>query len=203
MTGNRYGNLLDKYSSGASIKERAKIRERYGNLLDRFLDKESIDIEERMRREEEAKTRYGTLLEYAKPKYTHFERMAKAAEICDSIRGQRAKEYQEACQKRQERIERELREEREHTEKVTAFAESVLARKEAKMKAAEEAMAKEREEAEGRKRYLDSVQYLVDAHSYGKEASERTNRLIAYQQKKSMEHREQMAWLNGHENQRK
>ena len=66
-----------------------------------------------------------------------------------------------------------------------------------------EAMAKEREEAEERKRYLDSVQYLVDAHSYGKEASERINKMMAYQAKKSREHEEQMAWLDSKENQRK
>lgn len=189
------------------MKERTKREEeakaRYGNLLDKYSNKGFMDIDEKMRREEEAKARYGNLLDYAKPKYTHFDCMFKAAEICDSIRGQRKKEYQEACQRRQERIERELREEREHAERVTAFAESVLARKEAKRKAAEEAKAKEREEAEERKRYLDSLQCLMDAHDCAKEASERTRKLIAYQEKKSREHEEQMAWFNSKENQRK
>ena len=207
MAENRYGNLLDKYSGMASTKERGRheeeIRARYGHLLDKYLDKATMDIEEKIRREEEAKTRYGNLLDYARPDYSRFDCMIKSAEICGSIRGQREKEYQEACQRSQERMERELREEKEHAEGVTAFAESILARKEAKRKAEEEAMAKERRETEERKRYLDSVRYLVDAHSYGKEASERTHRLIAYQQKKSMEHREQMAWLDGQGNRRK
>ena len=207
MAENRYGDLLDKYPGRASVKEKAgheeEIRARYGNLLDKYLDKATMDIEEKIRREEEAQARYGNLLDYARPDYRHFDCMMKSAEICSSIRGQREREYQEACQRRQERMERELREEKEHAEGVTAFAESVLARREAKRKAAEEAMAKEREEAEERKRYLDSVQYLVDAHSYGKEASERINKMMAYQAKKSREQEDQMAWLDSKENQRK
>lgn len=179
-----------------------EIGNRYGNLLDKYLDKATMDIEEKIRREEEAKTRYGNLLDKAKPDYTLYNDLMRCAEMCESMRQQREEEHEQARLRTKERIERQRREEEEHNARVTAFAESILGKKEAKRKAALEAMEKERREAEGYKRYFANVQALKEMYDYVEGASERTKKLIAYQERKGREHEERMAWLDSQENQR-
>ncbi len=180
-----------------------KIRSRYGNLLDKYLDKATMDIEEKMHREEEAKTRYGNLLDRAKPDYTLYNDLMRCAEMCEGARQQRQEEHEQARIRTKERIERQRKEEEEHRAKVAAFAESILAKKEAKRKAELEAMEKERRKAEEYKKYFANVQALKEMHEYVEGESERLKKLLAYQERKSREHEERMAWFDSKENQRK
>ena len=113
----------------------------YGHLLDKYLDSNHVDWETRQEREEEAKRRYGHLIGFAKPDNSTLELMAKMEDDRIERRKQMEEERKLDALRRQEQIEAEKRKEDEHNAKVRDFAESVMARKAAKVKAAE--MAKE------------------------------------------------------------
>lgn len=138
----------------------------YGHLLDKYLDSNHVDWKTRQEREEEAKRRYGHLIGFAKPDNTTLELMAKM----EDDRIERSKQMEEERKldalRRQERIEAEKRKEDEHNAKVRDFAESIMARKEAKVKAAKvkaaEMEQKEKREAEEmQQRMYDNISGLV------------------------------------------
>ena len=129
----------------------------YGHLLDKYLDSNHVDWETRQEREEEAKRRYGHLIGFAKPDNSTLELMAKMEDDRIERRKQMEEERKLDALRRQEQIEAEKRKEDEHNAKVRDFAESVMARKAAKVKAAE--MAKE--EMERQQEIYDRIDDLM------------------------------------------
>ena len=129
----------------------------YGHLLDKYLDSNHVDWETRQDREEEAKRRYGHLIGFAKPDNSTLELMAKMEDDRIERRKQMEEERKLDALRRQEQIEAEKRKEDEHNAKVRDFAESVMARKAAKVKAAE--MAKE--EMERQQEIYDRIDDLM------------------------------------------
>lgn len=65
---------------------------KYGHLLDRYMDCNNVDYKTKQEREEETKSKYGHLLDYAKPDYSALETMVK---IEESNRERRRKEAEE------------------------------------------------------------------------------------------------------------
>ena len=117
----------------------------YGHLLDKYLDSNHVDWETRQEREEEAKRRYGHLIGFAKPDNSTLELMAKM----EDDRIERRKQMEE---------ERKLD---EHNAMVRGYAESIMARKEAKVKAAEMEQKEKREAEEMQQRMYDNISGLV------------------------------------------
>ena len=133
----------------------------YGHLLDKYLDSNHVDWETRQEREEEAKRRYGHLIGFAKPDNSTLELMAKMEDDRIGRRKQMEEERKLDALRRQEQIEAEKRKEDEHNAKVRDFAESVMARKEAKVKAAEMEQKEKREAEEMQQRMYDNISGLV------------------------------------------
>ena len=113
----------------------------YGHLLDKYLDSNHVDWETRQQREEEAKRRYGHLIDYAKPDNSTLELMAKMEDDRIERQKQMEEEKKVAALRNQERIEAERRKEDEHNARVRDFGESFIMKKQEQIKAAE--MAKE------------------------------------------------------------
>ena len=106
----------------------------YGHLLDKYLDSNHVDWETRQQREKEAKNRYGHLLDYAKPNLSTLNLAAKMEEDGRERQKQREEEEKLDNLRRRIRIGDEKRKVDEHDAKVSGFAESVMARKEARIK---------------------------------------------------------------------
>ena len=133
----------------------------YGHLLDKYLDSNHVDWKTRQEREEEAKRRYGHLIGIAKPDNSTLERMAKIEDDRIERRKQMEEERKLDALRRQERIEAEKRKEDEHNAMVKGYAESVMARKEAKVRAAEMEQREKREAEEMRQRMHGNISGLV------------------------------------------
>ena len=134
---------------------------KYGHLLDKYMDDKHVNYEEKQQREEETKDKYGHLLDYAKPDYSTLEFMAKIGDNRIERRKQEAKEKELLDQRRQARIEEEIRKEDEHNEKVRNYAESIIERKQAKIKADADKKEKERKEAEKQQEIYDRIDRLM------------------------------------------
>lgn len=134
----------------------------YGHLLDKYLDSNHVDWETRQQREKEAKSRYGHFLNYAKPDNSTLELMAKMED--DRIERQKQMEEERKLDalRRQEQIEAVKRREDEHNARVKGFAESIMARKEEKVKATERAEQEKREAEERQQRMYDNISGLVN-----------------------------------------
>ncbi len=125
------------------------------------MDDKHVNYEAKQQREEETKDKYGHLLDYAKPDYSTLELMAKIGDNRIERRKQEAKEKELSDQRRQARIEEEIRKEDEHNEKVRNYAESIIERKQAKIKADADKKEKERKEAEKQKDIYDRIDRLM------------------------------------------
>ena len=133
----------------------------YGHLLDKYLDSNHVDWETRQEREEEAKRRYGHLIGFAKPDNSTLELMAKMEDDRIERRKQMEEERKLEALRIQERIEAAKRKEDEHNARVKDFAESIMARKEEKVKAAEMAKEEEQKREESQQRMYDNISGLV------------------------------------------
>ena len=133
----------------------------YGHLLDKYLDSNHVDWETRQEREEEAKRRYGHLIGFAKPDNSTLELMAKMEDDRIERRKQMEEERKLDALRRQEQIEAAKRKEDKHNARVKGIAESIMARKEAKVKAAEMAQKEKREAEEMQQRMYDNISGLV------------------------------------------
>ena len=133
----------------------------YGHLLDKYLDSNHVDWETRQQREKEAKSRYGHFLDYAKPDNSTFELMVKMDDDRIERRKQMEEEKKLEALRIQERIEAAKRKEDEHNARVRGYAESIMARKEAKAKAAERAKEEEQKREESQQRMYDNISGLV------------------------------------------
>ena len=172
-----------------------EIENKYGHLLDKYLDGSSIHFEEKMRREEEAKTKYGDLLKYAKPDLTLYQHMVNIEESNRQRRKREEEEQKQSYIMRQERIEREIRKEREHRERINNFAGSILAKAEAKREAEQKAAEEKRMEEEHKQNLLNAIQRTIDISDELSATIERTNKMLEYDAKKRKAHEEQMKWF--------
>lgn len=133
----------------------------YGNLLNKYMDSDHVDYETKQKREEESKNKYGHLLDHAKPDYSTLELMSKIEGNRIERQKQEAKETELANQRRQIRIEEERRKEEEHNAKVRGYAESIIERKQAQIKADAEKREQERKESEKQQGIYDRIDSLM------------------------------------------
>lgn len=168
---------------------------KYGNLLDKYMDDRNVDYETKIKREAEAKDKYGGLLDNAKPNYKIYDDMVNVDNMCRNLRQQREAEYEQANRRRQERIEREKREEQERIDKHDAFVNSYLKKKEAEQKAAEE----KRKQAEREQNFLNGIQRLIDIKDETAAMIARTSRMLKADEEKRREHEEKMTWYRKQE----
>ena len=134
---------------------------KYGHLLDKYMDSNHVDYETKQQREEEDKNKYGHLLDYAKPDYSILELMSKMEDDRIERWKQKAKEKELENQRRQVRIEEERRKEDEHIAKARNYAESLIKRKQAKIKADADREEKECKEAEEQQSIYDRINRLM------------------------------------------
>lgn len=100
-------------------------------------------------------------MDYARPDYSTLELMAKMEDNRIERWKQEATEKELENQRRQARIEEERRKEEEHNAKVRNYAESIIERKRAKIKADADKKEKERKEAEKRQDIYDRIDRLM------------------------------------------
>ena len=133
----------------------------YGHLLGKYMDSDHVHYNTRYQREEESKNKYGHLLDYAKPDYSTLELMTKMEDNRLERRKQEVRETELENQRRQARIEEERRKEDEHNAKVRNYAESIIERKQAQIKADADKKEKERKEAEKKQGIYDRIDSLM------------------------------------------
>ena len=133
----------------------------YGHLLDKYLDASHVDFETRQQRKEEARKKYGHLLDYAKPNNSVLERISKMEDGFIEQRKRREEEERLAVLKRQERLENERRKEEEHNAHVREYGESFIKNKQERIKAAQEAKEQARKEAERQQAIYDRIDNLM------------------------------------------
>lgn len=133
----------------------------YGHLLDKYLDSKHVDWRTREQREKEAKEKYGNLLDKAKPDYSTLELIEKIED--EQFRQQRQKKREQELerQRMQMRIENARETEERHAAKVRGYAESILANKEAKVKAEQKVIAEKRKAEERQQEMHDTINGLL------------------------------------------
>lgn len=166
----------------------------YGHLLDKYLDGTHFDYRTDAQREEEARERYGHLLDYAKPDNSIWDNILDVYESCDRMNQRRREESERDAARLKERIERERREEEEHNAKVAAYAESLIKRKREEEEAKMKAEAERRKEAEEQQELLDRVRWMVDMGDHVEKVKKETEVMLAYQKEKDEKHRKKMEW---------
>ena len=178
-----------------NTKRNNESQNKYEHLLDKYVDDAHADYHTRQEREEEARSRYGHLLDYAKPNNKIYEDILGMDDACRRVRQQRAEDYEQANIRRQERIEREKREQQERTDRNNAFVNSYLEKKEAERKAAEE----KRKEAEREQSFLNSIQRMINARDEASEMIARTNAMLKRDEERRKAHEEKMEWYRRQE----
>ena len=168
---------------------------KYEHLLDKYVDDAHADYRTKQEREEEARSKYGHLLDYAKPNHKIYEDIIKLDDMCRSVRQQRAEANIQANIRRQERIEREKREQQEHTDRNNAFVNFYLEKKEAERKAAEE----RRKEAEREQNFLNGIQRMINIRDEASEMIARTNAMLKRDEERRKAHEEKMEWYRRQE----
>ena len=178
-----------------NTKKNNETQNKYRHLLDKYVDSTHADYHTRQEREEEARSRYGHLLDYAKPNNKIYEDILGMDDACRRVRQQRAEDYEQANIRRQERIEREKREQQERTDRNNAFVNSYLEKKEAERKAAEE----KRKEAEREQNFLNGIQRMINARDEASEMIVRTNAMLQRDEERRKAHEEKMEWYRRQE----
>ena len=178
-----------------NTKRNNELQNKYEHLLDNYVDGAHADYHTRQEREEEARSRYGHLLDYAKPNNKIYEDILGMDDACRRVRQQRAEDYEQANIRRQERIESEKREQQERTDRNNAFVNSYLEKKEAERKAAEE----KRKEAEREQNFLNGIQRMINARDEASEMIVRTNAMLQRDEERRKAHEEKMEWYRRQE----
>ena len=181
-----------------NTKKNNETQNKYGHLLDKYVDGAHADYQTKQEREEEARSIYGHLLDYAKPNNKIYEDILGMDDACRRVRQQRAEANIQANIRRQERIEREKREQQERTDRNNAFVNSYLEKKEAERKAAEE----KRKEAEREQSFLNSIQRMINARDEASEMIARTNAMLKRDEERRKAHEEKMEWYRRQERKR-
>ena len=133
----------------------------YRHLLDKYLDINFLDWETKQQRKEEAENKYGHLLDYAKPDNSVLELMVKMEDERIERQEQETRDRELAQQRNQMRIEVERQREQQRMEANSSFVESVLAKKDAEMKAELDRKKQERMEAEEQQKIHDRINSLM------------------------------------------
>ena len=133
----------------------------YGHFLDKYLEPTHLEWKERQKREGEAKTRYGDLLDKVKPGISTFDLIMKMEDECIERRKKMEEKERLESLQRQMRIENARRKEEEHNAEVRGYAESIMAKKEAKRLAAEKEIAEKRKAEEKQKEIYDRIDGLM------------------------------------------
>lgn len=133
----------------------------YGHLLDKYLEPERLDRETKRQREEEAQRRYGNLLDKAKPDYSTLELMEKMEEGRLERRKREEEERKISALRMQERAAAAKRREERHNAEVRDYAESLIERKRAQIKAAEKAEEERRMEAQRQEDFNRNIEGLA------------------------------------------
>ena len=154
-------------------------KDKYGGLLDKYMDDKHVDYRIKMECEKEAKNKYGSLLEKAKPNDTILNDILNVSNACRNIQQKKANEYEQANIRRQERTDRN-----------NAFVNSYLEKKEAERKAAE----KKRLEAEREQSFLNGIQRMINAKDEASEMIARTNAMLKRDEERRKAHEEKMEW---------
>lgn len=181
------------------INKNKELNNRYGHLLDKYVDKDSMELEIRMRREEEAKTKYGNLLDNAKPDYTMWNNIKRVYEMRDQTNQKRREEEEKANLRFQERIKDEKRKEEEHNASVKAYGESILERRWAEKEAEAKTAEEKRMETERKKSTLNSIQNVMDMSENLKKMSLDIKNRLEYERKKDEERQKQREWYEKQE----
>lgn len=166
----------------------------YGHLLDKYLDGAHFDYRTEEQKKEEERARYGNLLDNTKPDNSIWDNMLGVYESCERMTQRRKEEGEMFSAKLKERIERERREEEEHIAEVTAYAESVMAKKREEQEAKARAEEKRRKEAEETQKTLDRIQWMTDMSDFVDKATKETAAMLAYQKEKDEKHKKEMEW---------
>lgn len=167
-----------------NTKKNNETQNKYRHLLDKYVDSTHADYHTRQEREEEARSRYGHLLDYAKPNNKIYEDILGMDDACRRVRQQRAEDYERANIRRQERTDRN-----------NAFVNSYLEKKEAERKAAEE----KRKEAEREQNFLNGIQRMINARDEASEMIVRTNAMLQRDEERRKAHEEKMEWYRRQE----
>lgn len=133
----------------------------YGHLLDKYLDSNHVDWKTREQREKEAKERYGGLLDKAKPDYSTLELIEKMEDERFRQQKQKKREQELERQRIQMRIENAREKEERHTTEVKNYADSLLAKKEAKKAAEQKAIEEKRKAEERQQEMYDTINRLL------------------------------------------
>lgn len=166
----------------------------YGHLLDKYLDGTHFGYRTEKQKEEEARERYGHLLDYAKPDNSALDNMLNVYKSCERMNQRRKEESEQNAARSRERFERERREKEEHNAKVTAYAQSLMKRKREEEEAKAKAEAERRKEAEEQQKLLDSVRWMVDMGDHVEKVTKETEAMLAYQKERDEKHRKKMEW---------
>lgn len=166
----------------------------YGHLLDKYLDGTHFDYRTEKQKEEEARAKYGHLLDYAKPDNSALDNMLNVYKSCEKMNQRRREESERNAARFRERIERERREEEEHIAEVRGYAESIMAKKREEQEAKARAEAQRRKEAEKTQKTLDRIQWMTDMSDFVDNATKETAAMLAYQKEKDEKHKKEMEW---------
>jgi len=145
MSEKKYGHLLDKYMGGCDKKD-------YNGILKKE--------EEKYKSAENS--RYGNLLENAKPDYKLYDDMLSVSDACRAARQHKEEEERQIQAKRQERIEREKRKMDERINRNNAFVNSYLEKKHAEQEAVRKVREEKRKEEAEQQELYNSIDRLMN-----------------------------------------
>lgn len=166
----------------------------YGHLLYEYLDGTYLDYRTDEQRAEEAKERYGHLLDDVKPDNSALDNMLEVYKICERMNQCRKEESERNATRSRERFERERREKEQHDAEVAAYAESLIERMRAEEEAKAKAEAERRKKAEEQQELLDRVRWMVDMGDHVEKVKKETEAMLAYQKEKDEKYKKEMEW---------
>lgn len=138
-----------------------ELTDRYEGLLDKYMDNTHVNFSTQKECEEEARKRYGDLVDRMKPGNSAMELIAQLEEEQMERRKERARDEALGQQWSRECIERVRQREQKRMEENADFTKSIIDRKEARIKAAEEKERQERMAAEKQQEFCDRIDGLM------------------------------------------
>lgn len=175
-----------------------EIQKRYGHLLDRYLN--AADIPDRKTEEyikDMENGRYGHLLDnVTDPVQKIYDKTMKMQDMMLENKKRRAEEDERAELIARGRRQVKETNEKKHADRIRSFADGLIERKKAKLKAE----AAERAEEERRKREeqecIERFRHYTDSLKKAREMTTRAKELMEREQKREEEHNRQMAWFD-------
>lgn len=175
-----------------------EIQKRYGHLLDRYLN--AADMPDRKTEEyirDVENGRYGHLLDnVADPVQKIYDRMMGMQDKMLENKKRRAEEDERA--ELIARGRRQVKEisEKKHADRMRSFADGLIERKKAKLKAEAAEREKEEREKRERQRYIDGIQNFIDSIDRAKKTVARADEIMERRRRQEEEHKRRMAWFD-------